>query len=388
MLKPLKFAPANAPRLGDIFAPQDNSFNFLRLTLATLVLISHSYLYLSGSSSGEPLTALTGRSLGEYAVQTFFILSGVMVAQSLHRSRSIVDFATARLLRIFPGLIVCVLLTALILGPLVSPLALSAYFSDARLPLYIAKTMSLSTGMAPLPEVFTDNPISGAVNTSLWTLKYEVICYIVLAGIGMLGLFERRRAGMTAVALAVFVAVIFYAPPADPAGYTFHDTLRYFAVFFGTGVLAYLVRDRLALSAVWIAPLLMIFAATRFGPLAELGSALFLGYAALWASTKTFGPMRAICNRIDLSYGVYIYAGPAQLALIHLIPGVPPMILSLLGFLIAAPAAALSWVLVERPSMSLRPVIAGLVTRSPAFGRSLPAELGPFRLSATVETRT
>ena len=66
------------PRLGEIMAPEANSFGVLRLAMALLVLISHSYLYTSGSQSGEPLHAWTGHSLGQHAVQVFFILSGIL----------------------------------------------------------------------------------------------------------------------------------------------------------------------------------------------------------------------------------------------------------------------------------------------------------------------
>ena len=71
---------AVSPRLADILTPKTNSFGVLRFAMATLVLISHSYLYSAGTSDVEPLQSWLGRSLGECAVQVFFILSGVMVA--------------------------------------------------------------------------------------------------------------------------------------------------------------------------------------------------------------------------------------------------------------------------------------------------------------------
>ena len=74
-------------------SPEANSFGVLRLLMATFVLISHSYLYAAGTDAAEPLQPWLGRSLGEYAVQVFFILSGVLVAQSFDRSRSVLNFA-------------------------------------------------------------------------------------------------------------------------------------------------------------------------------------------------------------------------------------------------------------------------------------------------------
>lgn len=145
-------------------SPEANSFGVLRLLMATFVLISHSYLYTAGTDVAEPLQPWLGRSLGEYAVQVFFILSGVLVAQSFDRSRSVLNFAAARVLRIFPALIVCVAVTAFVLGPMVSRLTVGEYFADTGLYAYVAKTLALTTGAAPLPGVFESLPYASTTS--------------------------------------------------------------------------------------------------------------------------------------------------------------------------------------------------------------------------------
>lgn len=343
-----------APRLGAIMAPDDNSLGLVRLVLALLVLASHSYQYLGGSMAAEPLNDLTGRSLGEYSVQVFFVLSGLLVAKSFQDSSSILDFTAARVLRIFPALIVCVALTALVLGPAMSSLAVGEYFSDTGLFAYVAKTLSLSTGAATLPGVFETTPLSGRVNTSLWTLKYEALCYGALALSGCFGLFNPRRRALAVIGLSLFVLVIFCNPPALKQSYAFTDSLSYFSVFFGTGVLAYLLRYRIVLSAWLVLPMCALFLCSRGTNMAELGSAMSLGYLALYAATKTYGPLRAFANRMDLSYGVYIYAGPLQQSMISLIPGIGPIVLSLLTMLLVMPIALMSWLWVEKPALRMR----------------------------------
>jgi hypothetical protein len=228
-------------RLADILTPEANSFGVLRFAMATLVLISHSYLYCAGTSDAEPLVAWLERSLGECAVQVFFILSGVTVAQSFDRSRSVIDFAAARTLRIFPALIVCVLFTSFIVGPMVSSLAPAQYLADPGLYAYVAKTLTLSSGSASLPGVFETNPFAGYVNSSLWTLKYEVICYFGLGLLGFAGLFQQRWWLAAVVGLGLLVATVSLALPSDIEAYGFTDNLLYFVVFFGSGVLTYLV---------------------------------------------------------------------------------------------------------------------------------------------------
>ena len=157
-------------RLEDILAPDRNSFGAVRLSMALAVLISHCFYLLSSTSHSEPLHAWTGYTLGEYGVQVFFIVSGILVAPSLDRSRSVLDFAIGRSLRIFPALVVCVLLTALVLGPIMTACAPLGYLADAGVPRYIARTLLLTTGSAPLPGVFEDLPVARLVNLSLWTL--------------------------------------------------------------------------------------------------------------------------------------------------------------------------------------------------------------------------
>ena len=352
-----------SPRLADILTPEANSFGVLRFLMATLVLISHSYLYCAGTSEAEPLVGWLGRSLGECAVQVFFILSGVMVAQSFDRSRSVVDFAVARILRIFPALIVCVLITSFLIGPIVSRLAPADYLMNPGLYGYLAKTLTLSTGSASLPGVFETVPYAGYVNSSLWTLKYEVLCYVGLALLGFVGLFQPRWRWPALTGLAFLVATVSLSLPSNPDAFVFLDNLRYFAVFFGTGVLAYLVRKDLRINALVLVPLFALFVVTVRTPFAEVGAALFLAYAALCAATLTWGPLRALCNRFDTSFGIYIGAGPIQQTLLWLIPTLTPIWLSLLAFAIVFPIAFLSWIGLEKPALRLRRSVVDLLKK-------------------------
>jgi peptidoglycan/LPS O-acetylase OafA/YrhL len=348
---------ANSPRLTDILSPDRNSFGLLRFAMATLVLVSHSYLYAGGTSAAEPLQPWLGRSLGECAVRVFFILSGVMVAQSFDRSRSLVDFTVARVLRIFPALIVCVLVVAFVLGPFVSTLPVAEYFKSPELYSYAIKTLTLATGSAPLPGVFETNAYAGYVNSSLWTLKYEVACYVALGALGAAGLFDRKLHWFAAAGLGVIVATISLTLPADPDDYGFTQNLRYFVVYFYGGVLAYLLRDYLVITGALLLPLFLLFVASVQTPFAEVGAMLFLGYGALWAATKMGGPLRALCNRTDASFGIYIFAGPVQQTLLWLFPAISPVVLTLAAFAIVLPLAIASWRFVEKPSLQLRSTV-------------------------------
>ncbi len=347
-----KSAPATV--LADIMDPDRNSFGVIRLAMAFAVLVSHSYFFVTGTPSSEPLVSITGHSLGEHAVQVFFFLSGILVTQSIIKSASVIDFAAARFLRIFPGLAVCVLATALLLGPCVSALNPAAYFADAGLIRYVTKTLFLTTGAAALPGTFLDLPASGLVNMSLWTLKYEVLCYVALGLAAAAGAFAPRYRAWTIAAFAVVVFGVFLKSPAAAQDYTQLDNLRYFTLYFSTGVLACLMKDRLVIDARILAGLAALFAATLATRWSELTSALFLGYATLCVACIGFGSLRRWTQSTDLSFGVYIYAAPIQQTLLSAYPNLAPHELAALATGFTLVAAFLSWELVEKRSLRAR----------------------------------
>lgn len=344
----------DAPKLGDILTAEQNSFGVLRFLLAAAVLVSHAFYLYFGRVSSEPLYSVTGYTLGQHAVQVFFFLSGVLVAQSLAQSASLRDYLTARVLRIFPALIVCVLVTAYGLGPWLSTLGREAYLGDPGVISYVLKTMSLSTGSATLPGLYEANTVPGAVNTSLWTLKYEVICYALLAGIGAVAFLSGRTVAVVgATALAWFALMLTWRPELVP-GATIVTVLGYFSLFFGAGAVAYLLRDQIRLHGAIVIALGAFAAYALKTTFAEIAMALFLGYGALWLGTFRFGGWRAFANTSDYSYGVYIYSMPVTQTLLVLQPDINLASLILAAFALTIVAAFLSWELIERPALALR----------------------------------
>jgi peptidoglycan/LPS O-acetylase OafA/YrhL len=342
-----------SPRLADILEHEQNSFGVLRLMLALMVLVSHTFFLASGSFEAEPLVGLTGYSLGQYGVQGFFILSGLLVTQSLVTRGDLRDYASARFMRIFPALIVCVLATALIAGPTLSFDGARGYFLSTGWVQYIVKTLSLSTGSAQLPGLFALNPAGGVVNQSLWTLKYEVACYLIIGGLaGLLATAKNARLAVGFV-MAAWAAAMLWIKPGLASDTTFPYVLAYFALFFGTGAAAYLLRSRVRISWQPLPVLALGFVITWQTDLAEIASAAFLGYGLIWLATKTFGGLRAYSNAHDYSYGVYIYSFPVTQALLSLWPGLNLVSLMTATLGITLLLAYLSWELIERPALGL-----------------------------------
>jgi peptidoglycan/LPS O-acetylase OafA/YrhL len=102
--------------LGDYVGGRDNNFNLIRFLAASAVLLSHSFPLSNGDPTTEPLRSWLGLSAGEIAVDVFFLTSGFLVAGSLLTRHSVSGFAVARALRIYPAMVVSVLLTVPVVG--------------------------------------------------------------------------------------------------------------------------------------------------------------------------------------------------------------------------------------------------------------------------------
>lgn len=347
----LASTPATAPRLADILAPDRNSFGLLRLIAALAVVVSHSVHLAGAPESAEPLFAQTGFSLGEHAVHVFFTISGVLIAASLVRSESIGVYLRARALRLLPGLAACVLLTALVVGPVVSELSLGHYFGGLGVPRYIGLTLGLVTANAPLPGVFAHNPTPDIVNLPLWTLKYEAMCYLGLVLLGVAGLMRSPRLATYALLplLGAWVAVAAF-PEQIHVGGTLLSFLR-LAFSFGLGTLAFLWRDKLPVHwwGVVVSFFLMAVAlGSRWqGPVEQL----FVAYTVLWAASLPTGWLGDATRKNDLSYGVYIYDWLIAQALVRFVPGISQPVLLAATLALLLPVAALSWFLIEKPAL-------------------------------------
>ncbi len=156
---------------------RSNNFDSLRFLAAVAVLVSHSFAMAYGTRPGvQPLTIFSRNQtdLGSVAVLVFFVISGYLITRSFDRSPQPLQFLEARVLRIFPGLFLTLVLAAALLGPTVTTFPLGDYFRNSNTAQYIFGGVSLIWLQYDLPGVFLANPTPGVVNGSLWTLYLRV----------------------------------------------------------------------------------------------------------------------------------------------------------------------------------------------------------------------
>src|SRR3954469_23431807 len=101
MLPSRKGRTAFSRTFADAFDPRRNAFAFLRMALALLVIISHSFAL--GGFGIDPLGRITdgAHDLGEIAVAIFFLLSGFLITRSSLGAANVGRFLWHRFLRIF-----------------------------------------------------------------------------------------------------------------------------------------------------------------------------------------------------------------------------------------------------------------------------------------------
>jgi peptidoglycan/LPS O-acetylase OafA/YrhL len=284
------------------------------------------------------------------AVFTFFAISGFLVAGSYDRSHTIAAWVLARAVRIFPGLAVVLLLTAFVLGPLVTTLPLSAYFTHPLTLSYVPNTLSLVLRQTELPGVFQTGPHTEDVNGSLWTLPYEVMCYVAVLGVGLAGAFRSRRAlaAVTGVYLVVIAATVVL--PSVPV--PLWRLVRELGPPFACGVAIYFARSWLLLSP-WVLLGLALGTYSLSGTLLyDWSFVLTLSYGTFVLAYLPGGWIRRYNSVGDYSYGVYIYAFPIQLAMTQAFGPIGPLQNILISTPIVLVLACLSWHFVENPALT------------------------------------
>ncbi|MGK5006304.1 acyltransferase family protein [Janthinobacterium sp. LB2P70] len=335
--------------------PPANNFNLLRLLAAWLVLFSHSY-HLSAQGAREPLMLLTdGRmTLGTVAVGVFFSISGYLITASAYARPELRSFLSARVRRIFPALILVVVLTALLLGPLVTTLELADYYRDGETWSYIARNITMWHLQYVLPGVFTANPYGAGVNGSLWTLPIEFSLYLAVGG----GVWLLRRIGRldsVALPLLAIVAVCALCWWKVLEGSMAGPILL--VPYFLLGAAYRLLRRRVPMHGGIAALLLAVWGASALvpGPLFYLLACVAISYATLWLGRHPAWVAPVNLEKIgDLSYGIYLFAFPVQQTLLMYGWATTPVGVCLLASAIVLPLAWCCWHAVERHFVVMR----------------------------------
>lgn len=350
-------------KLADFISGRDNNFNLIRIIAAYAVLVSHSFPLALGAGTPEPPATLLGMTFGSMAVDIFFLASGFLVTGSLLNRQNALQFLWARALRIYPALFVMLVITVGTLGLCVTTLSTAEFFSSPITHKYFLRCLTVINSIKfELPGVFADNPYANSVNGSLWTLRYEVRLYIILAALwGLLCMLGKQRKQAFQVAVLSSAAVFGLLFFASRFGFTSNDDALFrLAFLFMTGGSYFILRQHIILSGKIS---LLLFVATVMASFRGFDAFfvaynLSLGYLLLYLAYIPAGPIRRYNNFGDYSYGVYIYAFPVQQTVAFLFPGISVSGMILASSMITITLAVLSWHLVEERMLRFKDIFA------------------------------
>ena len=336
-----------------------NAVGFLRLVLASLVIVSHVPQIIDGNALRDPFYWWTRTmGFGGAAVSGFFVISGYLIAASYQNQPTIRAYLARRVARIYPAFLLASLLCVVVAAPIggVSWEAIGRAVPD------LLERAALLNG----PEI--KGAYAGthyaSLNGSMWTIAHEFRAYLLIVVLGVAGAF-RWRVAVPLLSALLFLGyevvaghiaapelrawIVWAVPTAGPA-----NALRLSAVFL-VGTSLYLYRMEIGFRP-WLAALgTALMVPALFHPaLAEPAFGILGGYALLTlAFCVTRGPLTRINARTDISYGVYLYAWPVAKILLAWWPDMPLLLCLALDFAIACVLGWLSWHLVEKRAMAL-----------------------------------
>jgi peptidoglycan/LPS O-acetylase OafA/YrhL len=329
---------------------RENNFDALRLVAALSVILSHAFFIAQGTEKNDPLNWLTGNQsmLGLAGVFVFFAVSGFLVTQSFEQTGSPLRYLIKRALRIFPAYYVCLILTAFVLGPIVTTLSIGDYLQHAEPWRYLFYNSFFDIRVHELPGVvFVNNQTGLEVNGSLWSLGCEFDMYLMVLVLGVLRLLKLP---VCLALLALGMACIHFDALSFLGGWGW--TLS----FFASGMVLYKLRDTRIFD--WRIALLALAGIGISIPLRQfiLLFPVFGCYLALYLALNPKLPFIPATKFGDLSYGLYIFGWPSEELVIWLMHGQATWWQEfLLATLVAGSLAFLSWHLVEKRALRLKP---------------------------------
>jgi len=288
-------------KLSFVLLPQNNNFDLIRLICAMLVIYGHANA-LTPPPASENYTdfvyLLIGCHSSSIAVYIFFFLSGLLVTNSLITSRDAVKFICARLFRIYPGFLVLLFITTFVLGPILTTTSLSSYFSIPNTYGYFIGNLFLITQHF-LPGVFDTNAYKSVVNGSLWTIKYELIAYLVIVFLFSINLLNRKSFLLILGLVVTTFIVSAYFPQLKGS------SPLYLMLVFCIGVSLALWKEHIDVDYKTTLILCLLWLMTKHTFLNEFFLFLMVFSGMLFFSANDY--FRKMTLKYDVSYGVYLY---------------------------------------------------------------------------------
>jgi peptidoglycan/LPS O-acetylase OafA/YrhL len=354
-----------------------NNFDFVRFLLAVSVIFTHGYVVYTGVIDSEPFWRLSRHQLGlgTISLNFFFVISGYLVLQSWTYSKGMFDFLKKRVLRIYPGFITVCILCAFIFGPLGNgtlhhPFSdFISYWKQINLHVFVYDVLQLFP--PALPDSFVNSPCPNDINTSIWTIWYEFVCYLVILVAGLMMFFKKQIIPLVLFLLILGLniyhfriyrlyneegIVTFIFPSLSDGANDRIINMEHFLLFFLSGSCFYFYRKYIPKNTLLIIlSSIILIVSFRWVRVFELCQAVFGTYLLLCFVFSDTVKLNDFAKRGDFSYGIYLYGWPIQ-QLVFLYFGSRLNIGAtiIVSLILVFPFAFFSWFAIEKPCLSLK----------------------------------
>jgi peptidoglycan/LPS O-acetylase OafA/YrhL len=180
---------------------RSNNFDLTRMTLALLVVGQH----LRDLTDAPIISRLFASWSGLFAVQAFFVISGFLIVQSYENTGSLKVYLVKRLRRIYPAYVAVVLFCLLSAILTAGSNAFDLLSSSKTWVYFVSNLVFLNFIQDSLPGVFSNNRFS-SLNGSLWTIKIEVMFYLLVP---LLSHFVKRCSNHLVLGFVFLTSVIY-----------------------------------------------------------------------------------------------------------------------------------------------------------------------------------
>ena len=294
--------------------------------------------------------------MGTLAVDGFFLMSGYLVAGSWMRTGRIVPYLRKRILRIYPAFIVVTFAEAFILAPALSA-AIHPFPLKRQLALCFRGIVTLfgyDSWAGPFVAV-PANPFPRELAGTIWTIKYEFACYLLVALLGSIGALRRPRLVLVLAAASLILygsGLASHRAGSALAG----GTWAQFLAFFMVGSLVYSYRGKFRPSIVAALGAAVVVCVALLSPAASRWCLPVFGGYLVFAAALVPSRLSTWGRYGDFSYGIYLWGFSIEQVLVHIRPDISPGALIACAWPLTVIAGILSWFAIEKRFLSQKRV--------------------------------
>ncbi|MEL6437800.1 MAG: acyltransferase [Cyanobacteria bacterium J06621_8] len=346
-----------------------NNFDLIRLLAALVVLIAHTGYV----SQNQVFLDFSGIFSSKVAVDAFFIISGFLIFRSFENSSSLGSYIKKRIKRIVPAYVTVILVSAFGLY-FVSTANFKEYFNLEFVKYVFFNLLTLNFLHPYLPGVFETHPVT-KVNTSLWTIKVEVMFYIAVPLIAYI-LHKTRKVWAIA---AIYLASILYSMAIvqlviqleKPSLMVLENQLPAQLAFFMSGALLFYFYEQFHRQAhLYLAIATAVILVHNFAMEIYFLYPLALGVVVIYFCL-IFQYLGNFSKHGDFSYGIYIWHLPIMQVIYHYNLFQTPWIGALLSYVCVFGVSYLSWNYIEKPFLAKRNHYV-VAQAQPSIGEKIP----------------